>query len=162
MHRRGCPLFREEDEITKMSFDISFVNRLVNTAARISLSLQYGAGGMSISPGLTLRGLRRANSQLFVLIKNVELTGKHLAGSIPKFVEILPRIKYLVQNGQFSPYDVDENGRTVFEVLMDVNNYSTDEGELRLREPRDHFIKSLCYLGFPSNEESDVGSLREG
>ena len=49
-HRRGCPLFRDEDEITKISFDISLISRLVNKAARLSLSLQYGACGMSVSP----------------------------------------------------------------------------------------------------------------
>ena len=30
--------------------------------------------------------------------------------------EVLHRIKRLIQNGQASPHDVDENGRTVFDI----------------------------------------------
>lgn len=117
-HRRGCPLFREEDEIIKMSLDISFVSRLVNKAAGLSFSLQYGAGGLSVSPSLTLRGMKHRNSPVFALLKTLDPPERFLDMSerIFRMDEILPRVTLLVQNGQASPHDVDENGQTVFDV----------------------------------------------
>lgn len=117
-HRRGCPLFREEDEIIKMSLDISLISRLVNIAAGLSLSLQYGAGGMSVSPSLTLRGMKQRNSPVFALLKTLKPPKRILSASetILRMNEILPRITLLVQNGQASSHDVDENGQTVFDV----------------------------------------------
>lgn len=68
MHRRGCSLYREQEEITKLLFTISFISRLVNTAAHLSVSLQRGAGGMSISPNLTLRGMKKSSLPVFALV----------------------------------------------------------------------------------------------
>ena len=113
-HRRGCP--REEDEDTKIFFDVSLISRLVNKAVHLSFSLQYGAGGMSVSPSFTLRGMRRRNSPVFALLKTLNEVGLETAERFIRMGEVLPRIKLLVQNGQASPHEVDENGRTVFDV----------------------------------------------
>ena len=121
---------REEDEKTKMFFDISLMSQLVNKAVRLSVSLQYGAGGMSVSPSLILHGMRRCNSPIFALMKTLDLpvrTGT--SERIFRMGEVLPQIKLLVQNGQASPHEVDENGRTVFDVrrssstLKDSTNF---------------------------------------
>lgn len=119
-HRRRCVLFREKDEITELTFDMSLVSRLVNTAARLSLSLQYGAGGMSVSPSLTFRGMTQPNSPVFALIKSVSsLEYIYFSKKVSRMEEILPKIQLLVQSGQASLHDVDEHGRTVFDVRCD-------------------------------------------
>ncbi|KAL8699368.1 MAG: hypothetical protein Q9201_006043 [Fulgogasparrea decipioides] len=117
-HRRGCPFYREKEGITKLSFDISLMSQLVNTAARLSLSLQYGAGGMSLSPNLTLRGVKRLNSRIFALLETLKgVSAYDTSAWTLRMEEILPQITLLVQSGQASPHDVDEYGRTVFQVL---------------------------------------------
>ena len=179
-HRRGCPLFREEDEIIQMSLDISLMSRLVNKDARLSLSLQYGAGGMSVSPSLTLRGMKQRNSPVFALLKTLNPSEGYLSTSerISRMNEILPRITLLVQNRQASSHDVDENGQTVFDVrrssstskdsanflqvFFDRRSWCSDESRLANREPRDFFIKSLLNLGFSSNEELSGRSFGKG
>ena len=112
----GCPLFREEDSITKFLFDMSLISRLVKTSARFSLSLQYGAGGVSVSPNLTLRGLKCCNAPIFALLRTLNEPRCSTLERDSRMNEVLPRIKLLVQKGEVSPYDVDEDGRTVFGV----------------------------------------------
>ncbi|KAL8719074.1 MAG: hypothetical protein Q9225_003869 [Loekoesia sp. 1 TL-2023] len=161
-HRRGCPLFREDDELTKISFDISLVSRLLNTAVRLSFSLQCGAGGMSVSPNLTLRGMKQPDSPVFALIKTLNRPGLLTSERIVRMDEILPRIKLLIQSGQASPHDVDLHGRTVFDAFFDRREKYLDESKPTPRGQRDSFIKSLCYLGFSSNEESCMGFFGRG
>ena len=71
---------------------------------------------MSVSPSITLRGMRRRNSPVFTLLKTLDQPELETAERTIRMGEVLPRIKLLVQNGQASPHEVDENGRTLFDV----------------------------------------------
>lgn len=97
---------------------------------------------------------------------------------IPTMGEVLFQIQHLVQSGQASPHDIDERGRTVFDVsntsfildsrliplwvYFDRNYCLSDETEPTNLKARNSFFKSLCCLGFPPNKESNMGLLGEG
>lgn len=99
-----------------MTFNTSFISRLANTAASLSLSLQFGAGGMSVSPSLTLRGMKRPESEVFKLMKVVGQPWYCHDDWTPRMEWVLPKIKDLILSGKASPYDIDQDGRTVFDV----------------------------------------------
>jgi len=149
---------------------------LVNKAVRLSLSLQYGAGGISISPSLTLRGMKQRNLPVFVLLKTLDLdsTRKGFSEWARSYLELsswcrvgkLHYTKSMRMGGRYSMFvaahPLQKILLTPLQDFFARTGVSNNESEPIYREPRDFFIKSLCYLGFSSNEESGVGMFREG
>jgi hypothetical protein len=119
-HRQDCPWSRNQPLIRKMGLDIFHISKLIGIVIQCSFAVQFGAGGLSISPYLALRGFSRNNSPAFTLFEEF---GWHEARTMSQYVSILgqisTRLQLLFTNGESSPYETDkEDGGTLLHVSL--------------------------------------------
>lgn len=118
-HRRDCPWSQNQLLIRKMGLNIFHISKLLGIVIQCSFAVQFGAGGLSISPYLALRGFSRNNSPAFTLFEEF---GWYEASTVPQYVSILgqisTRLQLLFTNGESSPYETDESGGTLLHVSL--------------------------------------------
>ena len=110
-HRQSCPYCDSDKAETRITIGFSQASRLLGTIMDMMFVLRCGSGGVSISPTLAVRGLCRPDSPIFTLLE----TAKNLT-SVCQTDFLLDQIKHTIVAGGASPYDLDEQGRTVFGV----------------------------------------------
>ena len=116
-HRSGCPFYVRCATQHRLSFDLKYTSVMLNIIARVSMSMNYGAGGSSLSPNLTLRGMRRENSPAFRLFDRAEWKDCNTAAdAIAKMNQILLRLPQMFDEGKASPFDLDRNGNSLIWV----------------------------------------------
>ena len=109
-HSRGCPLFRTSQQTNTLGIKYTHSALLLKVALELSLTIKRGAGGVSISPSLQVRGLVRNDSPAFKLIFGVS---KHTDVS-----HLIHQLQVLLIEGKAGPRDVDPYGRTLIHVRI--------------------------------------------
>ena len=116
-HRSGCPFHEICAKHNRLSFSLKYTSVMLRIIARVTMSMQYGAGGISLSPHLTLRGMRRESSPAFRLFKFEEWGAcPTTAEGIWRINQTSLRLQQLVNDRLVSPYDLDENGNSLISV----------------------------------------------
>lgn len=128
-HRRGCPFHERCIKHNRLSFGLKYTSVMLRIIARVTMSMQYGAGGISLSPHLTLRGMRRQSSPAFRLFNKRDWKNWHtLADGIARINQISLRLQQLVDDRLISPYDLDENGSSLVSVCSSRYRLSCTHG----------------------------------
>lgn len=121
-HRRNCPKFCEKRNTSTKSLAFVHASRILGRIVHLSFNVQIGAGGMSVGPSLTLKGIYRPNSPIHAVIEELPTAFFKLEGrTIEEFTDRLRdaslHIRKMLQKGECSLYDVDERGRTTMKVM---------------------------------------------
>ena len=132
-HRRGCPFHERCAKHTRLSLSLKYTSVMLRIIAGVTMSMKYGAGGISISPQLTLRGMRRESSPAFRLFDNA-FDDKEwddcrtIADTIARINQISLRIQHMFDNRVASPYDLDRFGHSLFYVCGSCRRHSSAHG----------------------------------
>ena len=104
----------------KRLIKVSYASRALGLAIDLALSVQSGSGGFIISPTLALRGARQEDSPLFALLWDLPFSNdsSDLSDRMYKVDLLLDKMRYMIDNGEASPYDLDEQGLNVFGVSV--------------------------------------------
>lgn len=86
---------------------------------QLAIKITRGAGGLSISPLLTLRGFVRNDSPVFALF-DYDALRLHRCHPADYMDYTSARMLQLFADGAGSPYDVNENGETILHVRIDL------------------------------------------
>ena len=133
-HLRTCQYWNPYQEVWTRKLSVSHVNLLASMALSASIRISKQAGIFSISPSLTLRGVVNGSSPAFALLKNLEKLYRtygsfHMRINITrceKQTSLLSRsLLRLLKEGAASPYEVDENGRTLLHNALSCANTSS-------------------------------------
>ena len=121
-HRRNCFRFSEKRNTSIKSLSFLHTSRLLGRIIQLNLNLQNGAGGMSVGPNLTVKGIYRPNSPIRAVIEELptvffRMDGHTVENYADSLREASLRIRRTLQKGECSLYDVDEGGRTIMKVL---------------------------------------------
>jgi hypothetical protein len=118
-HRQDCPYSRNQKVTKKLGLNIIHVSKLIGAAMKASFAIQFGAGGLSISPYLALRGFSRKESPAFTLFNELRWAE---AETLPQYISILrqipTRLHLLFTNGEASPNETDQFGETLLHVSL--------------------------------------------
>jgi hypothetical protein len=125
LHRQDCLYFRNQKVTKKMGLRIIQPNKLVGAVIEVSCTLQSGAGDLSISPYLALRGFSRKNSPAFALFEEFGW-GKvvTLPQQLSSMRQIPTRLNLLFSTGEASPNETNEFGETLLHVSLTHRRYS--------------------------------------
>ena len=116
-HRSGCPFYARSAKQHRLFFNIKYTSLMLNIIAGVSMSMKYGAGGLSLSPNLTLKGIRRENSPAFRLFDWKYWTGcGTIANAIAKMDQVSLRLRQMFDEGIASPFDLDQEGNSLIWV----------------------------------------------
>ena len=162
-HLKTCQYWNPYQEVWTRKLSVSHVNLLAAMALSASFRISKQAGIFSISPSLTLRGVVNASSPAFALLKDLEkLYSTFLSGAdrvritkIEKQTSLLNHsLLRLLKEGAVSPYEVDENGRTLLHYASSCANSSYAINEVpAFRE----LIHTLLDAGVAINEVDLAG-----
>ncbi|KAL8827478.1 MAG: hypothetical protein Q9170_007002, partial [Blastenia crenularia] len=113
-HRSGCPLYPRSVKHHKVAFNLRYTMVMLRVIAGITVSMTYGAGGLSLSPNLTLKGVRREDSPAFRLFDDEEwhgcVTG---ANRVAKINQVSLQLRQIFDRGAASPFDLDPEGNSL-------------------------------------------------
>ena len=113
-----------------VSLRLGYCGRLIAGALQASFFCTIGAGGMSISPSLSFRGLVASDSPAFSLIDNLRQSDELSAdGSVSHVEEQLQGLRRIFDERRASPYDIDIHGNTLIHVSRPI----TQVGSLTLK-----------------------------
>ena len=116
-HRSGCPYHARSGKQHRLSFNLKYTSLILNIIAGVSMSMKYGAGGLSLSPNLTLRGMMREDSPAFRLFDWVEWKDcRTLPDAIAKMDQSSLRLRQMFDEGIASPFDLDRRGNSLIWV----------------------------------------------
>ena len=127
-HRRACPFHERCVKHNRLSFSLKYTSVMLRIIARVTMSMQYGAGGISLSPHLTLRGMRRENSPAFKLFDQKDWYSWSIEDPMARIDQISLRLQQLIDDRLVSPYDLDENGRSLLSVCNSCYRLSFTHG----------------------------------
>ena len=128
-HRRGCPFHERCIRNNRLSFSLKYTGVMLRIIAGVTMSMQYGAGGISLSPHLTLRGVRRESSPAFKLFYLEEWRGcLTVADTTARINQISLRLQQLVGDRLISPYDLNESGISLVSVCSQCYRQSCAHG----------------------------------
>lgn len=106
---------------------LGYCGPLLAGVIQASFFCTKGAGGMSISPSLSFRGLVASDSPAFSLINKIrprrlelllhEFSADEWASRVEERLQDLPRI---FDEGRASPYDIDIHGNTLIHVRYPI------------------------------------------
>ena len=115
-HRSGCLFYARNVKQHRLSFNLKYTSVMLKIIARVSMSMKYGAGGLSLSPNLTLRGMRE-DSPAFELFSRAEWEACHtVADATAKMNQVLLRLQQMFDSGIASPFDLDPEGNSLIWV----------------------------------------------
>lgn len=128
VHSKSCPFWNPRIEEQSTELAAEYINLTFGTAIKLAMKATRGAGGLSVSPLLTLRGLERNDSPVFALF-SWDAVHPHRE-DIGMYMDYASaRTLQLFRDGRASPYDVDEHGRTILHV---GNNFTLSKWRLTL------------------------------
>ena len=118
-HRRDCVLFLESKECKQFGLRISFSGPFLMGAIQAAMSMTRGFGRFSISPSLSFNSVVPSNSEQFRLL-HFDFDNKEMsvADVRTNFEFRRQEILRQYQEGNASPYDIDENGNNVMHVSL--------------------------------------------
>ena len=117
LHRSGCPFHARCAKQHRLAFNLQYTSVMLNIIARVSMSMKHGAGGISLSPNLSLRGMRREDSPAFRLFDQVEwLDCRTAEDAMAKMNQVSLRLRQIFDEGIASPFDLDRNGNSLIWV----------------------------------------------
>lgn len=124
-HNSSCPLFKRYPKSTVVTVAVQYVGILLTRAIRVLIAIDRGAGGISINhTTLDTARIVSNDSQAFKLVKWNEAFDE---GKIKNIVELdkylrdsYKELQLLFDDGNASPYDVDELGNTLLHVRICV------------------------------------------
>lgn len=158
-HRRSCPQWSYLERRDNIGFAVS--DRHLRAAIQVGMSVNYGAGALSIGPLLLQRGLRRNDSPAFRVISNIRDLYPEPAGigsgwmPVAKrdqimFAERLDRgyhdLQRIFNSGEARPEELDEHGNSLLHVSSLPNKKACSQHDPEntfnhrfLREQERHF-----------------------
>ncbi|KAK0511950.1 hypothetical protein JMJ35_005078 [Cladonia borealis] len=156
-HLKSCQYWNPYQEVWTTKLSVSHVNLLAAMALSASIRISKQAGIFSISPSLSLRGVVNESSPAFALFKDLERiypTDRSMA-IIEKQTSMLTRnVLRLLKEGTVSPYEVDENGRTLLHNALSCANIRYAKDEVPAFQ---ELILTLLDAGVPINEVDLAG-----
>ena len=183
-HLRTCQNWYPSQEVCTTKLSVFQVNSLAAIALSASIEISKTAGRFcKISPSLTFRGWVNGSSPAFTLLKDLR---KSYWDNDPakrskknKQISLLDRsVRRLLKEGDVSPYEVDENGRTLLHnaLLCTATSFcvpafrelvhtllnagvAINEVDLAGKTAFDYFISSLNGYGPHNGERNLVGEL---
>ena len=137
-HLKTCQYWYPSQEVWTTKLSGSHVNFLAGMALSASIGISKRAGKCyRISPSLTLRGLVTGSSPAFALLRDLrkfcsdnDPDSLEAISKLKKRISLLTRsVRRLLKEGTVSPYEVDENGRTLlhYALLRNESTYMLDE-----------------------------------
>ena len=170
-HLKTCQYWNPYQELWTTKFSVSHVNVLAAMALSASIRVSKQAGIFSISPSLTLRGVVNGSSPAFALLE--DLSKLYIYKQFPRPYDHRVRMSTLekqtsllthsvlrlLKEGAVSPYEVDENGRTLLHHALSCY--------LDLRQPDEvlafrELIRMLLDAGVAINEVDLAGETALG
>ena len=169
-HLKTCQYWNPYQEVWTTKLSVSHVNLLAAMALSATIRISKQAGILSISPSLTLRGVVNESSPAFALLKDLSKLYAPAPGrpydhrvwmsKVEKQTSSVTRsVLRLLKEGAVSPYEVDENGRTLLHNALPCarSNYELDKVPA-LRE----LIHTLLDAGVAINEVDLAGETAFG
>ena len=130
-HRSGCPLYARSVKQQRISFSLQYTSVILRIIAGVTMTMKYGAGGLSLSPNLTLRGMMREGSPAFRLFHYYEWevcrTG---ADVIAKINQVSLRLQQMFDERIASPFDLDRKGNSLLFVSSRVRGKTALMGNI--------------------------------
>ena len=127
-HDSSCPLFKYYPKSTIVTVAVQYVGILLTGAIRVSITINRGAGGTSISPTLDFARVVPSDSHAFKIVRWNEAFDE---GKVENITELdkylrdtLKELELLFRDGNASPHDVDELGNTLLHVRICVMSLS--------------------------------------
>jgi hypothetical protein len=101
-HSVGCPYSSAFKKLDVFGVQLRYSNALLNWILKASISINRGAGGCSISPGLQFRPTVPWNSPAFELLRRIQAhysfgeaytsySGKYIDDTLQQLHKLLPR-----------------------------------------------------------------------
>ncbi|KAL8723584.1 MAG: hypothetical protein Q9225_000126 [Loekoesia sp. 1 TL-2023] len=155
-HRSGCPFYVRYAEQYRHSFSLKYTNVMLRIIARVTMSMKYGAGGLSLSPNLTLRGIKREDSPASRLFDNAEWEGSLTAAdATAKITQTSLRLQQMFDERVASPFELDQEGNSlVWVAYKPLLRCYLDWHCRDFTEKRIGLLKFLRNSGVPLNDIS--------
>jgi hypothetical protein len=118
-HVPQCPQFRYAQQVDTLGARYTYCVRTLGFSIAAIFSIKRGAGGLSISPNLTLRAVVSEASPAFQLLDSVNWlsNGDEMFSNPSDHVNwILQQLNTLFQDGKASPTDVTSDAKTLLAV----------------------------------------------
>ena len=115
-HHESCPYYLNTEWSNRIGIDTRMFNTVLSRVVDGTFSISFGARGVSISPSLSLRHIFRPNSPAFLLLSSV---GRGGIGERPferSPEDLRAEFRRLFHSREASPFDVDQEGRTLLNV----------------------------------------------
>jgi hypothetical protein len=107
-------------EIHSTELATEYIRSVFGKTLKLAMNITRGAGGLSISPLLSVRGFIRDNSPIFALFELFFLDPDYqrmYGSNLTKYLDYAStRMLQLFNEGCGSPYDVDMDGNTILHV----------------------------------------------
>jgi len=120
IHSESCPYWNPRFEEQSIELAVEHVGFALRTAIRLAIKATRGAGGLSLSPLLTLRGFVREESPISELFGRPPYWYQFPKNLGDYLDHASSRMLQLFQEGGASPYDVDKSGSTILHVSANV------------------------------------------
>ena len=164
-HLKTCQYWYPSQEVCTTKLSVFHVNFLAAMALSASIEISKEAGKFcKISPSLTFRGWVNGSSPAFTLLKDLRKTpwdwGDHLPyldriSKLDEQTSLLTRsVRRLLKEGAVSPYEVDENGRTLLHTALSCTIYGYGQLE---RPAFRELVHTLLDAGVAINEVDLAG-----
>jgi len=115
VHSKSCPFWNPVTETQSKELGVAYIRPVFGKAVTLAVKATRGAGGLSISPLLTLRGFVRETSPVFDLFNYPNLPSD-LGSADHYFHYASTRMLQLFSEGSASPFDRDIGGYTILRV----------------------------------------------
>ena len=117
-HSRGCPLFSSSWQTNTIGIKYVHAAAPLRVALELSLTATRGAGGISLSPLIQVRGFVRDDSPAFKLVNefNLKLGLSNAGDSELEVIKAMRQIRSLFDEGKAKPGDVNTYGETILGV----------------------------------------------
>ena len=118
-HLQDCPYYFAPTKTETIQIQVPWIKRLVSYSLSLSMSISGGSGGLAIAPLLTFRPIVPYDSGAFRLLTYVAHVGASPTSAL-SWKSTLFEILKLYRAGKASPFDRDENGKTILMVSRSI------------------------------------------
>ncbi|KAF2093713.1 hypothetical protein NA57DRAFT_81215 [Rhizodiscina lignyota] len=155
-HHESCPYHLNTERVTRIGVDARIFSILLSRVVEGSFSVAFGAWSFSIIPSLSLRYVFRPDSPAFQLLKGLGEHGNKGRTFEMSHEDLRAEIQRLFHSRQASPFDVDQNGRTLLNTLVqgDCPGHWRAVSDLL---PYTGLVFDLADAGVPINEKDSRG-----
>jgi hypothetical protein len=123
-HDSSCPLSKFSSKSTVVKTALQYCGALLARAIRASITINRGAGGLSIGQKLDIASMVPSDSRAFQLVNWSSAIEEGVIKSASEFNTFLrdsiKKLECTFRNGNASPCDVNEEGDTVLQVCIYV------------------------------------------